>query len=287
MSKRFIYGLITFFFLLVFTKFGICQSSLNFTISSLTGGYTLTCSKPSLTFSITANTSNSLLCTWTSSQNTTLTGNPIVINNPDTYTVTVEDLVSIQTKTQALIVYQDTVAPKAIGGTVITLTCPLLHIDSYTCNLSPSFPTSTLNYTFHWDNMLGGVLTPTNLSQVIVDLPGTYSCFVTNSVNGCTTVATFSVYCNVGINENIWDNANIQIYPNPFTDIIFLNFHAGLFANRFYIVVFRNMYGQEVYETFINHHSSSVNLSFLPKGIYFVDVLQNDVVICRKKLIKQ
>jgi len=240
-------------------------SQLNFTLTSLTGGYTLNCIKTSLTLSITANTNNSLQCTWNSLLNGTLTGNPIIINNPDSYTVTVQDLVTIETKTQALSISQDTIAPSASGGTGTIICSPNWEMTAIT--LEPAFLSSSVNCTFTWQatNSLG-FLTAQNESSVVVAMAGTYTCVITNTVNGCSTSVLFYVSCYVGVNEISMSENEIVISPNPFKDKI----NIEVKGTTHYKIQIIDDIGRLIYEKTYFNSKQEVALSIFPVGIYFL-----------------
>ncbi len=131
-NKAFLFRFILVLFL--FSQNNVfCQLGLNFTITSLSGGNTLTCSKTSLTYSVTASTPNLILCTISNPVIGNVTGNPFVINSPGVYTVSVLDLLLFNSAAKILTVSQDINVPSATGS--------LVTVDCY--NLNP-ISTTTL-----------------------------------------------------------------------------------------------------------------------------------------------
>ncbi|MFN0035193.1 MAG: gliding motility-associated C-terminal domain-containing protein, partial [Saprospiraceae bacterium] len=109
-----------------------------------------------------------------------------LIDQPGTYTLTVENPVNGCTATDVAEVFNDANAPSANAGTAATLTCSLLQT---TLNATASTG-STISY--NWTASPGGnILLGQNTLTPTVNAPGVYTLAVTNSANGC--VATSSV----------------------------------------------------------------------------------------------
>src|SRR5690606_7256126 len=82
----------------------------------------------------------------------------------------------------------------------------------------------------------------------------------------------------MGINE--LDN-QITLYPNPTTGIINLQTHKPIQDVTVY-----NLMGQKVSYS-LNKEKTSIDISNLSSGIYFVEVILNDKTIKRHKVIKK
>ena len=81
--------------------------------------------------------------------------------------------------------------------------------------------------------------------------------------------------------ESNEEGENIQIYPNPFSDIVYLN---GLSSTKKYTVEIQNLTGQLLFKEEIT--KSSINLEHLPNGTYVVKLKDNKNQITIKKIIK-
>ena len=93
---------------------------------------------------------------------------------------------------------------------------------------------------------------------------------------------TYSQYCNgTGIvSQNKVDEINI--YPNPVTEI--LNIDIPLeFINRKLVLL--NMFGQELHKEIITNKLTKINLSNFESGNYFI-FLKNEAVVKKNKIIK-
>lgn len=112
----------------------------------------------------------------------------------------------------------------------------------------------------------------------VVSTDSIYSFIV---VNNRTLVANFSPVISVIENNS---NENI-IYPNPVVNelnIILKNTNYYGLNIRLY-----NTYGELIINEFINNISDvlKINLSNIPKGIYFIDISSNKINIMKKKII--
>lgn len=91
----------------------------------------------------------------------------------------------------------------------------------------------------------------------------------------------YYVFCGrapiVGIHEeiNIQPKQKLVIYPNPAKDVLYVNFAS----NEPPAVRLFNCLGQIVYSGTINNQCK-INVSFLPRGVYFIDVIG-----LRKKIV--
>ena len=85
----------------------------------------------------------------------------------------------------------------------------------------------------------------------------------------------------LSINE-IENNEDVNIYPNPTTGIFTISTEGGKIKE---VKVF-NLLGEEIYSTTIDNQQTTINLSSQAQGIYFVQV-EIDKGIMRKKLVRE
>ncbi len=84
----------------------------------------------------------------------------------------------------------------------------------------------------------------------------------------------------VGIKSND-DNNRINIFPNPFVDKIYYDFpQESIFEIRLFSIMGQEMHIEKTKD------AKSLNLGFLEKGIYIMEINTNNYIIY-KKLIKQ
>ena len=96
--------------------------------------------------------------------------------------------------------------------------------------------------------------------------------------------------CNIPtsiLKENI-TNLNVIVFPNPNQGIFNINIESENSQELNLIV--RNVIGMNVYSKSLNYSqattSHTVDLSFLPKGIYFLDMILDDQELYRKLIIE-
>jgi len=77
------------------------------------------------------------------------------------------------------------------------------------------------------------------------------------------------------IHEKSMTNNNLKIYPNPATDLISIEIpESG--SNMNGTLSIYGMSGQELIQQHVQGSMSEINVSSLPKGIYFVMLINND-----------
>ena len=90
------------------------------------------------------------------------------------------------------------------------------------------------------------------------------------------------VKCNIATNNNESNNNfhEIQIYPNPTKDVLYIK----TIIDKNLILSIKNILGKEVVKT---KDQKEINVSTLEKGIYFLDIYQNNQKIATKKIVKE
>lgn len=151
---------------------------------------TLSCLTNSLTINGSGTGSGNLSFNWQASNGGNIlsgsnTPTPLV-NQPGTYTLTVENPANGCTASDVVQISNDLNAPSANAGTAATLTCVLLET-----NLNANASTGS-NISYNWTASAGGnLVSGQNTLSPTVNEPGVYTLAVTNADNGC--VATSSV----------------------------------------------------------------------------------------------
>ena len=74
-----------------------------------------------------------------------------------------------------------------------------------------------------------------------------------------------------------FDLSNLKYYPNPVESILTLNY-----ANLITVIQVYNTAGQSVLKTFPNTKDPQIDISYLTKGIYYVEVLSDE----KREIIK-
>lgn len=105
--------------------------------------------------------------------------NPVIINTPGLYSLTVTNNVNTCTSTAQVNVTTDLVPPTADAGPGQTIDCVV------TSTIIGGSSSSGANFTYLWTGP-GIDGTNENLATPTIDQPGTYTILVTNITNGCT-----------------------------------------------------------------------------------------------------
>lgn len=134
-----------------------------------------------------------------------------------------------------------------------------------TINLTVTGGTGTLSYA--WTGPNSFTATTEDLSGLEA---GTYNVTVTDA-NGCTTTTQVIVSSTVGINES---NVNaFKLYPNPTNGI--MTIESTLTGNVNVKVM--DAVGKLVMNTIINNAKSTIDLTSLERGVYFIQLNNNDI----------
>ena len=145
-------------------------------------------------------------------------------------------------------------------------------------------------YTYYWIQLPSDTLSHTNTLMVDSTLNGmgtqSYVVWLIDNHNCISTDTINILYVTC---DNIVDNPdyNIQIYPNPTSD--FINIDFQYMRNGDYQIEFINMLGQTVLEKAVNIQSNTYKLktdiSKLVRGVYQINILYDKTVIVNKKFV--
>lgn len=87
----------------------------------------------------------------------------------------------------------------------------------------------------------------------------------------------------VGINQN-WESViNLEIFPNPVKDVLYLKIEPILGKASIYIT---NIEGQKIKEQDISKNTTLLDIRDIPQGIYFLTFMSEEIVEVRK-IIKE
>jgi len=93
--------------------------------------------------------------------------------------------------------------------------------------------------------------------------------------------------CTEGISEIAINENQINIYPNPASNLLNIEFSNSYFndgkPSQIKIV---NVLGESIYKSTISNQQSTINLSQLPKGFYFVIAEKNNRILKKKLIIE-
>lgn len=107
--------------------------------------------------------------------------------------------------------------------------------------------------------------------------------FVKYDSLGCDTTAA---YCaTIGFKEQNYQTIDVNIYPQPAKQ--FINLQSTLFANKKAQIYISNAIGQNCYNASVqfNKGTTQLNLTNLPKGIYFLKLVDEDLRSFTSKIV--
>ncbi len=102
--------------------------------------------------------------------------------------------------------------------------------------------------------------------------------------NGCVdTSSCYLISTTVGLDEELI-NQQIQVSPNPFTSSTTITFSEEQKNTSIKVM---NVLGECVFQSTINTRQSTIDMSSLSKGIYFVRIEDENRNVVNKKIIKE
>lgn len=110
-----------------------------------------------------------------------------------------------------------------------------------------------------------------------------YSATITDS-KGCqmTGPPFYFIYVNpVGI-DDVKNNYAIKLYPNPTSDIIFINLHENKDIKEIKIL---SLNGQEMISQ--NKNTKQISLKNIPNGVYIIEIHTSHSELIRHKIVKK
>ena len=72
-------------------------------------------------------------------------------------------------------------------------------------------------------------------------------------------------------------HTNLQVYPNPTSELLFIDS-----SEKISEILFKNMLGEIVLKTSFNN---SINVRFLPKGLYVIEIYEEQEIIFKDKIV--
>lgn len=92
----------------------------------------------------------------------------------------------------------------------------------------------------------------------------------------------FNSYSTTGIINSVLDN-NIILYPNPNSGV----FHLQSKKHKLPSIVIYNLVGENIYQSAINNPQAEIDLSTQPKGVYFLQIIDENKNMENIKIIIQ
>ncbi|MBL4657512.1 MAG: T9SS type A sorting domain-containing protein, partial [Flavobacteriales bacterium] len=162
-----------------------------------------------------------------------------------------------------------------------------------TINSNPAKPTLTVagnalscdqsGFNYQWVFNNDTIVGATNQIHVAAQ-DGFYQVAVIDT-NGCSAISASYGYVGIQATEGIF---GIDIYPNPSSGLFF--FDVKGVGNDELVIRIENILGQSVYEQVMDKKGdqvgTSLDVSFLPTGIYYVEVIAGNTTTVRKIVLQ-
>ena len=175
--------------------------------------------------------------------------------------------------------YYDTIPNNAGCDSLITIDLTINSVNTSLTQIGITLTANTSGANYQWldcGNSYAIIPGETNQSFTPI-INGNYAAEITE--NGCTDTSACYNIISVEIIENI-SNINVSIYPNPSTGKFTIK---GLEIQK--IEIF-DITGKLIYKTFVNEIEQVIDVSYCPKGIYFVKVITLNEVANTRLIIK-
>ena len=159
---------------------------------------------------------------------------------------------------------------------------PVVSISSSNNILSAITTGGTSPYSYQWIGPNGF----TSSNAIVTPLVSGDYCIEVTDANGCVSTEVCENVIISTLNE--LDISKFNIYPNPTSDFLTLDFNTVIKAD--YTVKIISSNGDQVYEhrilDFNGDYTKNINLSKLAKGNYIIQIHSDDQVVYRKILLQ-
>jgi hypothetical protein len=260
-------------FLLFLIGAGVNAQPLNFTVTSSTFQFSLTCLNAQINLLASSNYTASVNYSWTG-PNLSATGSVITVSNPGNYIVTAAS--GNLSTSQTITIVTNTIAPVCLSSSTFQVSNATIAAQAFT--FTAITPTINITQTTYYP---GGWLAPYVSGGIVaIFLPGplgTYTHCIVNNLNGCSTCQPFIVSYTgpvfpgngTGIVENI--NEKFLVYPNP---------NCGLFNIESPSLSIQRV---EIYDSlgalvqvFERSGQLTIDIQKHPRGIYILKIIESN-----------
>ncbi len=160
----------------------------------------------------------------------------------------------------------------AATGTTIVTVIPSPNTPTFTQDKDTLISSSTYDNQWYYN---GNPLTNDTSRELIITTPGEYWVDVTNEANGCSTPSDSMFVDTVSGIAQITLRNDIQIYPNPFNNNIFIQINSSAQNITSWTMQITDVLGRTLYNRLSLNYSNDIDLSNLPGGVYFITITNN------------
>ncbi len=263
------------------------------TLSSSTGDSVVATPTVTTTYTVTGNDSTGCLATGTDTISVTAAP-PLTIEPLDTLFCSGQSATLYVSGSGSGFMWSPVTGLSADTGSfvvaspTVTSTYTVTGINSYGCAdtgtdmvtviPSPGTPTftqsgDTLKSSAVHDNQWyrnDSLLMNDTSQYLITNISGEYWVVVTNEANGCST-ASDSAF--TGIQQLMSINNQLSIYPNPFTNDVFIKINSSVENVKSWNLQITDVLGRILYTMPSLNNSNEIDLSKISSGVYFITVI--------------
>lgn len=169
--------------------------------------------------------------------------------------------------------YTDTIPNASNCDSIITVNLTVNNVDTSVILTNDSIYANALSASYQWiDCSNNTVISGATNQSYIASSNGNYAVVVTQ--NGCTDTSSCVNVTGVSIGE-LLSNNNINMYPNPVSDILTIELKDNMQDVTLNIT---NISGQLIYNnSTILNNKEVINLSNLSSGVYFINLTTNGI----------
>lgn len=155
---------------------------------------------------------------------------------------------------------------------IVTLNLTIVSNDLTITQTINSLRANQSGATYQWINCNGNQPIAGETNQTFNALAnGSYAVIITN--NGCTDTSACQNIVSIGINENLL-NMDFNVYPNPFDNQLTVTLKEKTIFS--YSIDIQNNLGQIIHEIQTSNHTTILDLSEFPSGVYFVNLRNSE-----------
>lgn len=194
-----------------------------------------------------------------------------------TYTLEVKDLNNGCTSQTVISIGDNQIYPQINLPSSYFVACP------GTVTLSANVNGPPANFTYTWIASSQASLSSLNSANVVSNGPGHFTLTVTNIQNGCMTKTITVVQACVGLELATNSNNNYNFFPNPSNGP--LTVILNKFIENTKIEIY-NTLGVLIRTELLNSEKTTIDLNEASRGIYIIQIVENNKILFTSKFIK-
>jgi hypothetical protein len=249
----------------------------NFTVTSSTGNFGLTCINNSIQLTASSNFSQQVMYAWKDPHGMLSNVNPFTVFIPGTYTVIAT--AGTYTSSQVVTITDNYAYPLVIAVRLQTISCP-----GGTVAIPTTVQGSPANMTYTWSSPAGASTTGNNTATLTTNTAGFYTLAVTNTQTGCTTKAYLTVWACLDIKDPENMPLSAKVFPNPISGNLYFEVEDVLASSL--TLRLTNSLGQVVPLSTSYSIDKGLDLGFLQSGIYQL-TLQSEQGVKTFRILKE